>query len=261
MQIKVATRFRPFSHKPGAFCLVPGQEAVLQAFPVFSEVKTLTGKLIFKEPGRETLFQDLEKPYRPERLSFGNHKQQDVDKIRSRQDLSEILPIWWKLSTYYPSKGEPKPGSLLYDLIHETDRNALCDRFLKLYLAGMTPFFVPRSKDEEHHGFDKPPILPDEDPFLILTEGAKAIEQMIVKEEAGMIHVLPHLPSEFHCGRLIDLPLPSGKISIEWTKHFLRRVIFTPYQAGEGEIKFPTDVKQYRVKAKGTSFCFDNFQA
>jgi hypothetical protein len=259
MKVIIASRYKPFSHLPGAACLVPGQEAIIQAFPSFSEVRTLKGELIFTEPGRKTLVQDLEKPFRSERLSFGSHKQQDVDAIRRRGDLKEILPLWHKLATYYPSKGEVLPGSLLYELCHETDRNRMEERFLNVYYAGFSPFFIPRKKDSEHHGFALPP-LGDEDPLLLITEGAKAIRSMIVQEQEHEVRLLPKLPSLFSCGRWVDCPIASGVISIEWTKHFLRRVIYTPFETKEIELKFPKEVKQYRVKAFGKSFLFDNFR-
>lgn len=258
MKIEVRQRFRPYSSLPGASCLVPGQEAVMQAYPSFSEVRTLNGELIFKKPGVDRLFQDLEKPFQSERLSFGCFKAQDVDKIRQRKDLKEILPLWLKLSTFYQPRETAEPGSLLYELVHETDKNRLAERFLNLYYAGFTPFFVPRKVDNEHHGFSLPP-LGDEDPLILVTEGAKAIRRMVIEEDENIIRVLPCLPACFPSGRWIDFPLASGTISVEWTKGFLRRVLYSPYKEETPEIKFPKEVKRYRVKACGKSFAFDNF--
>lgn len=213
--------------------------------------------------GKQTLFQNLDRPYKPERLSFGNHKNQDLDAIRRRGDLKEILPIWFKLGSFYKKEGEIKPGSLLYSLMHETDRNKLADLFLKTYYAGFDAYFVPRRLDSDKHGYEHPPLV-DEPLIALITHGRDVIKRMLVEEKEGTLHILPCLPSLFHHGRLIETPLQLGTLSIEWTKHFLRKVIFTAHteeDCEEVDIRFPKEVKQYRVKASGKSFLFDNFKA
>lgn len=261
MNIKVAGRFRPYSHLPGAACLIPGQAKVIHAWPSQTLITTLEGTPLEEGPGVETLFQDLERPFSMERLSFGIHKSQDVDLIRRRADLAEILPIWFKLATFYRDEGEVCPGSLLYELLHETDRNKLGDLFLKTYLSGFTPFFLPRSHDSDRHGFTLPP-LQGENPLLLLTQGAKAIKRMIVQEEDHTLFILPCLPSLFSAGRFIDTRVTSGLLSVEWTKHFLRQVHFTPDDPqGEMNFRFPKEVKGYRVNFKGNRLIFDNFKA
>lgn len=265
MRIDVAKRFRPYSKLPGSACLIPGEDKIIQAWPSRCLVKTCSGELVAEMEGRSILFQELEKPFDRERLSFGNHKSQDVDLIRRRKDLTEILPIWFKLATHYANftvSQEPvKPGSLLYELVNETDRNRLADLFLKTYLSGFSPFFVPRASDTDFNGFELPP-LKGEEPLRLLIEGAKAIKRMIVEERDGGIHLLSCLPSLFHAGRLIETPLAQGGvISVEWTKHFVRRVIYVPQNEEDVNIRFPKEVKRYRVKASGKSFVFDNFLA
>ena len=261
MDIRVAVRFRPFSRLPGAACLVPGERRVRQLWPAKSVVKSFSGEVLEEGEGGRVLFQELEKPFRGERLSFGVAKSQDVDLIRRRGDLKEILPLWYKLGTYYSyASGETVgSGSLLYELMHETDPHKLEALLLSLYYAGFSPFFVPRSEDSEHHGFKLPPLA-GENPLLLLTEGTAAIRRMIVEEREGTIFVLPHLPPLFSAGRLIEAPLSQGTISIEWTKYFIRRVICKGV-GEEARLRFPKEVKSYRVKSLGKTLYFDNFMA
>jgi len=262
MKIKVATRFRPFSHTPGAACLIPGEKKIEQVWPSVSHITDLEGNILEVKEGAKTLFQELDRPYKPERLSLGNHKSQDFDGIRRRKDLKEILPLWFKLGSFYTSDAAVKPGSLLFELLNENDRNKLPELFLQTFLSGLDAYFVPRRVDSEKNGFHLPPLL-DEPLLLLLSQGREAIKRMLFEENEGTLHVLPRLSSTFHHGRLIETPTSRGLLSIEWTKHFLRKVVFTAYSdedCEEVDIRFPSDVKQYRVKASGKSFLFDNFK-
>lgn len=259
MNIKIAARFRPFSHLPGAACLIPGQEKVCRTWPARTELSDLDGVILSTEEGQKTLFQDLDRPFQSERISFGSHKSQDWDAIRKRGDLKEILPLWYKLGTFYPVKGDVLPGSLLYQLLHEEDRNKLPELFLQTYYAGFSSYFVPRRTDLDYHGYDQPPL--NEEPLTeLLAHGKEAIKRMLVDVENDTLLILPRLPSLFHHGRVVDMPVPGGLISIEWTKHFMRRMIYTPIDE-QVEIRFPKEVKQYCVKAIGKSFHFDKFEA
>lgn len=61
MKIKIAVRFKPFSHTPGASCLIPGSSLVLQAFPTLLRIGGQDWKMALTGPvQRFTLQQDLE---------------------------------------------------------------------------------------------------------------------------------------------------------------------------------------------------------
>jgi len=132
--ISIAERLRPFSHQPGAKCLIPASPYIVEAFPSLVRVKHMDGTVV-KEvlldiPGpltQFTLMQDLERgcvtifselyrvhvlpnleisyqknPSCPawkvqERLSLGCHKKQEWEAIKNRGDFREIFPLWFRL--------------------------------------------------------------------------------------------------------------------------------------------------------------------
>ncbi|MFI5334341.1 MAG: hypothetical protein ACHQT8_04140 [Chlamydiales bacterium] len=97
MQIKVALRFHPFSHRPGTCCLLPGSFWQITAFPTLLEFKNLYTGMSFEVhlgiqgPVRElTLEQDLERG----ELRFFGHSQKGYFRLRiSRQEKGMQLLI------------------------------------------------------------------------------------------------------------------------------------------------------------------------
>jgi len=62
MSIKIAERLRPFSHTPGASCVIPGTCSVIEAFPTLLRLGDHEHKLDLTGPVLDfTLLQDLEK--------------------------------------------------------------------------------------------------------------------------------------------------------------------------------------------------------
>jgi len=62
MKIKIAERLRPFSHTPGASCLIPGTCFAVTAFPTLLRIDQHEIKLKLTGPvSNFTLQQDLEK--------------------------------------------------------------------------------------------------------------------------------------------------------------------------------------------------------
>jgi hypothetical protein len=62
MQIKIASRLRPFSHTPGITCLVPGTLCTVQIFPTMLRFQGKEHRLPFSGPIADfTVQQDLEK--------------------------------------------------------------------------------------------------------------------------------------------------------------------------------------------------------
>src|SRR5689334_22585384 len=116
--ISIAERLKPFSHQPGAKCLLPESPYLVEAFPALVRIKTLSGEIIKEIPlpiegplEQFTLMQNLERgcvtlfseayyfhilpnlevvfqknpPLPPlkteERLSLGSHKKQEWEAI------------------------------------------------------------------------------------------------------------------------------------------------------------------------------------
>lgn len=91
MQIKIASRFRPFSHQKGASALLPKSFWSVQVFPalvVFKNIETYTLALEIKGPVKEfTLEQDLEKGY----LCVFGHTQEGYIRYLISREADGIL--------------------------------------------------------------------------------------------------------------------------------------------------------------------------
>ena len=132
--IQIAKRLRPFSHEPGSCCQIPGTSYLVEAFPALVRIKEYSGSVIQEFPlqiqgplKQFTVMQDLERgcvtlfseqyhihilpnlevvhtkhPHllplsHQERLSLGSHKKLDVDRMRRKNDIYALFPMWFKL--------------------------------------------------------------------------------------------------------------------------------------------------------------------
>lgn len=274
MKIRIFEQSIPFSHTPGIRCLLPGTTEVIQAFPakINEEILAIRG------PVKEwTLFQNLEQgkiqvrgisqnelftkeiagkqPLTKAKLSFGVHKAQQISRIQERAAPEEFLPFWFALGQYYPSKNlDTLDDCLLSDLQH-TDKLHLYQAWKNLFLAGFEEWMIPRLKDEGHHGFGKDPVAGN-DAMLLLSAGAALIRQMLVNTpNPETLHILPKLPPELHCGRLLELEIPEiGLLSLEWSKKELKKMVLHPCCTREISLDYPKRIQSFRVLTKrGTS--------
>lgn len=220
-----------------------------------------------------------------ERLSLGNHKAQNWSEMRRRQNLEELLPLWFYLGQLAPRSDAHVvyrgTASLLEEcraLIAKRDKEKLTPAFLKLWLAGFGGLFVPRLEDEQHQGFDLPPASETTSPLLLLTEGAQIIRSLFIQQCENWIALLPALPPAFHCGRMVGVHCPPyGSLDLEWSKKQLRRLVVRADCDGEVQFCFQPDLKEFRLRdsagssakvacgaplsfAKGREYLLDNFR-
>lgn len=193
-----------------------------------------------------------------ERLSLGNHKTQEWDKIRQRSDMSEVFPLWFRLGQLTPSlhsSSSVGTADLLNpcrDAIDLRSIEKILPAFNNLFLAGFDIGLSPRLNDEQHHGFQLPPISDQDNisPMHLLTEGAALIRLLFLRSDEAKIHILPALPPEFHCGRFLQAQMAEGTLDIEWTKKTVRRMIITATAEAELLFSFQRDIKQFRLRQK-----------
>ena len=193
----------------------------------------------------------------PERLSLGNHKAQDWTLVHRRQDLGEIMPIWLKLGESIPyalsSLQRLGTAALLetcHELILREDRLAVLQGFNNLFLVGFEGVLSPRLLDTQHQGFSLPPVMNTSDlsPLVLLYEGARLIRSLFVQSRDKEIVILPVLPVEFHCGRLLNVQCGDiATLDMEWSKKKIRRMIIQAKTEGECKFSFK-DVKSFRLK-------------
>lgn len=188
-----------------------------------------------------------------EKLFLGNNKQKDVDCIRTRKDLSEILPFWFFLGQMTPAV-EEKEGEMTH-LLHlaqekiENKDKSVQDLFLSTYLAGLSSGFVPRAQDEEFQGIIPLETKKDLTALPLLSKGSSLIRSLFFQEKEGVYHFLPCLPSKFPAGKMVGVKASDGStIDIEWTKHQIRRIFLSIQKEGDLKCTFAFGIKRYRMR-------------
>lgn len=239
---------------------------------------------------QEPIYNDTYKPYlipKIDRLSLGNHKSQDWELIRRRRNFAEIFPIWHRLGQLVPHCDKNLAiGTLTLleecrQIAAENTPEHILPHFEKLFLAGFESGLTPRLTDTDFQGISLPSIIPDAkaSPLELLTRGSALIRSLFVQCNDKAIYLMPALPPEFHCGRLIDVSCAEkGSLSIEWTKKALRCITFNSTFSHKFAFIFSTGEKRCRLrhsyKDRGTAYCagtpietiagqcywFDNFE-
>ncbi len=169
-----------------------------------------------------------------ERLSLGNHKAQDWTLIRRRLNLGEIMPIWFRLGNQIALPDRPVPqGTMVLlekcrQLILEKDRLHVLQAFRDLFLAGFEGMLSPRLTDADYQGYHLPPLEAsfEASPLVLIREGAELIRSLFIQEQEMQTAILPVLPVEFHCGRMMGIEIKDlGSINLEWSKKTIRRMV------------------------------------
>jgi len=307
-RILIAERLRPFSSEPGVLMPLPGSSLILRLFPEkmivegggevvfdledvleftaqldlekgrvrvwgrgkrgyfrYRIVAALAGGLaVVKEKGEFEWSADFslaeEGPFysAPQdfvRLSLGSHKKQDWQMVNRRRDFKEILPIWNALAQQV--KAEEEGPSWPVPEAPET----VVPELLKTYLSRFRGVMAPVG------------------PLSLLSEGAAFVRRLFVDSDRGEAALLPRLPPQFHCGRMLHVPVAGvGRLDLEWSKKWLKRVALYPDQEGEVLLRLQDGLKRFCVRRskqdrgfiaergkplrfkKGERYLLDNFE-
>ena len=281
MRINVAGRLRPFSHEAGTFVPLPGTLLQLQVFPrlirFFKEGELVEEKPIAGSYKGFTVMLDLEAgcikvksdkaryfiesdgvvkegkgPSNTRalpRLSLGSHKKLDWTLVKRRLDMREILPVWYRLGKMMPEvPGECGLLAQVDKLMAKKAREEIVPVLEELFLAGFRGIMAPRAVDDDHQGICEGNLLTGS-PSVLLTLGAKIIEQLFLSFDEGAIHVLPHLPPQFFSGRFIDVPCGDlGKVNLEWSKKQARRMMLIPEREELVRLALQSKLKTFRLR-------------
>ncbi len=191
-------------------------------------------------------------PYAPpvtERLSLGNNKAQDLSLISCRNALEEIIPLWLRLGRLIPYKSKvPSDSQTLCNFLNGQSSSI----FQNLFNTRFDHGFSPRLNDEQHQGiFFSKSIANLSSPLTLLTELVPCILNLFIEQNQNAINVLPHLPTEFHSGRLTNLLCAEiGTLDIEWSKKLIRRMLLLPSKDGKVVFSFQKDIKRFRLRFK-----------
>ncbi len=189
-------------------------------------------------------FTSIERPATMERLFLGVDKAQDVDMMRRRMDLKEILPFWFALGQLLPCPAPCIAGAAGLVQSGQLEEG---------YKTGFSSLFAPRLNDEDFQG-----ILPPErvagDASSLAVIGYQKIRELFFSESGGRFSILKNLPAAFTAGRLINLNCaPYGVWHLEWTKKMIRRAIFKSHRQGELSVIWPSKIRSFRLNGKNVS--------
>lgn len=208
-------------------------------------------------------------PVKPmlENLSFGISKGQDWTLVDRRQQLTEILPFWFRLGQWMLLPETASDGGLhtpptsgrfqvAEQALREKQPEELHKQLRMLYLTGFTGLLFPCAEDIHHHGLELPAFGEGESPLQLLLQGKSLIKRMLIDAKEDTVQILPCLPAAFHCGRMLDVQLPAvGKFNVEWSKKRIRRLSFQPANSGKLHFQFPSNVKHFRLRRVGDGAC------
>ena len=185
-----------------------------------------------------------------EQLSLGINKQQDWQMVCRRSDPAEILPFWARLAAWTPEvPHDPSEKRGTYGLLKEGEKAEQYALVQNAFEGCFEGILVPRLHDG-HLGLISPEPLPNDLSSLpLLHLGAKLIRGLFVRFEDDQIALLPHLPPQFHAGRLIHSFTPAGDLlSIEWSKKLLKKVHLKAGSTRAIHLKLQRPLQSYRLR-------------
>jgi hypothetical protein len=83
-----------------------------------------------------------------------------------------------------------------------------------------------------------------------MTVGSFLIRSLFFQEKEDGFHILPCLPPQFICGKMIQIATKNGCIvDLEWSKRRIRKMRITTSQDLQLQLHLPSDIKEFRLKA------------
>ncbi|PWU13119.1 MAG: hypothetical protein C5B45_06655 [Chlamydiae bacterium] len=190
-----------------------------------------------------------------ERLHLGIHKAQDWELVQRRFNLQEIFPFWLALAQWVPSITYEDNDQGMFSLIRKCqmaiekkEKLQIVNCFKNVFLAAFEGVFVPRLFDSDYQG-----ILDVEEKALpataLLLQSAKLLRRLFFVEEENLFSILPCVPPELHCGRLIQLQTTKlDRIDMEWSKKRLRRMFIQTSNTRPITCQLPKGISSCRLR-------------
>lgn len=278
-KISIAQRYRPFSHRPGATCLLPRTSFVVEAFPALLRVKNLFDlPLNHHGPVREfTLQQDLEKGIVSVwgiakggrfRLSLQASKDYiDVNGKKFSHSAPYLEPIFplerlslgnhqakdWDLVLrrfdlreilpvlFHLNQWIPESGLIRSHMLPLLERD--WESFLR---AAFSKILTPRFVDDEYQG-----ILFSEDgegnPALLIKKAGEKIRALFFQQEGSLLRFIP--ASAYEVGRMTDVRVEGiGCLDFEWKKRALRQITFRAETDTKIRVDVPRPFSSFRLR-------------
>ena len=218
-----------------------------------------------------------------EKLFLGCSKKQDIDKIRKRENMQEVFPLWYAMGKYFPKTSMPsaKIQTLFANwekAIDTRSKELLSTLFVSLFRVGFTSLLLPRLVDTEHQGIiENEEKYPEQYPHFVIHEGARLIRRLFFQKEKEQIFILPCLPIELHTGKFINIQEDVITLHIEWSKKQIKKILCKAKQDCILQWHLPSSIKSFRLRfaknnkgkilknsskipmQKGVTYCLDRF--
>jgi hypothetical protein len=280
--IDIGARFRPFSHKPGAECLIPLSSWSVQAYPTLVRLKgpkkTVELPLDVQGPVREfTLLQDLEKnrielfgcgkdssfyftishrgkelileKRRGERLTIPVSEEAMLADHPERLFLGIHKKLEWERVLERGLLAEILP--MLYTISQKVpqalNRQYVIQDLESEVLAGYCGILMPQAKDELFLGLDVEEIDPKISPLVRFQNAFRTIRSLFIQEEER-IAILPSLPNSFHAGKMTHVRIKPGMLALEWSKHRIKKIEVKATADGSVAFDLPREIKRFRLR-------------
>lgn len=257
--ISIAAKLRPFSHLMGAQCVIPGTDAVIEAYPHFFRIGSLEIPLDNDPLIRDfTLCQDLERNcvwvfgkgfrfkiaarlngfemvMRKETKFFPASIRFHVPEHLEHLSLGSHKKLDWDLVLRRLELKEILP--VLYHLGQKDPVTSLEDDAESLsclesfYLTSFHHMNVPKNGEKG-----------------VLRKAFEKTRSLFVRDKDGHIHLLPNNP--FSEGRMLNIQTEKATLDIEWTKKRLRRVILHVRKTGDIFLDLPKEIRSFRIKTQ-----------
>lgn len=203
-------------------------------------------------------------------LYLGFSKKQDIDVLARQKEPKALLPyiLFLGESLHVDLPESIKRGFV--DYLNDCDQIEKAKRLEKILSAFFSQGLIPEPIDLMHRGFTGLPQAGSA--LFILKAMSEWIKEFLIKKQSNSVYVLDKLPREFISGRVTSLDFDFGKVHLEWTKGFIRKMILDIQKPSMFEVKFPKEVKSFRLKKDKMTipmpsewtcglYYFDNFLA
>lgn len=197
-----------------------------------------------------------------EQLSLGSHKKQEIERIFKDEDFKEILPMLFNLGQYASETSTKAVGSLkvieeAYKLLVSRGHDQILSVLKPLLSSAFSGIFVPHIEDVFHwrqeSKLEKCPTR-----FALLEKFYKLIRAFFIESSPMSLSLLPHLPKELFCGRLLQIKERDLLIDLEWTKKKLRRLKIKSLIDQSIQLKFQKGIQKCRLRVDNKSMLFKN---
>lgn len=206
-------------------------------------------KLIIKEKQLLSLPFQAKHLQPQEILSFGVFKKPDIQMIRKRDFLQEILPILFLLAQFYNDKKFLVKKELFKNLlqnIFDKQKELLEQNIIKVIKTHFSKYFIPRIKDEDYQNVDCT-LKSIDNPLDLLSNFYFVIKQMFIRYEKNRLYLLPCMLKNFHHGKA-SFQEPFGFIELYWSKKLLKKAVIRPIQDIKIKMVLQSKIKTFRMR-------------